>query len=59
MNTRPTYMHIHTGSVDIGEGWIQSYDPSELEMRGLTASEAFDEDHNEYLLNKPTPYIGE
>lgn len=52
MDTNPKiYMHVHTGSVDTREGWIaSSYDPSELDMRGLTASEAFAEDEGVTLI---------
>ena len=38
------YMHIETGSIDTKEGWINSYDPEELERRNLTARQAFIED---------------
>ncbi len=38
------YVHIHTGSADTAEGWINSYDKRELEARGLSADEAFSED---------------
>jgi hypothetical protein len=44
------YMHKETGSTDTREGWEASYDPEELEARGLTASEAFDEDEGETLI---------
>lgn len=38
------YMHVYTGSVDTKEGWIDSYYKEELELRGLTAEQAFKED---------------
>lgn len=38
------YMHKETGSTDDRDGWIASYTTEELEERGLTAEEAFDED---------------
>ena len=46
----PRYMHKETGATDTREGWEASYDPEELEARGLTAAEAFDEDEGETLL---------
>ncbi len=44
------YMHIVTGSTDTREGWIASYDTDELDARGLTAEEAFDEDEGVSLV---------
>lgn len=44
------YTHKETGSVDTREGWIASYDPQELEERGLTAEQAFDEDDGVSLI---------
>ena len=38
------FIHKETGSVDDRDGWITSYSAEELEERGLTAEEAFDED---------------
>lgn len=46
-----TYMHIHTGSVDTKEGWMESYDAEELAARGLTAEEAFIEDEGVTLIS--------
>ena len=39
-----TYIHVETGGKDTRQGWIESYDSEELEERGLTASEAFEQD---------------
>ena len=39
-----TYIHVETGGKDTRQGWIESYDSEELEERGLTASEAFNQD---------------
>jgi hypothetical protein len=44
------YMHKETGSVDTRENWECSYASEELEERGLTASEAFDEDKGKTLI---------
>lgn len=44
------YMHVETGSVDTRDGWISSYDPQELEDRGITAEQAFDEDEGVTLI---------
>jgi len=44
------YTHRETGSTDTREGWEASYDPQELKARSLTASEAFDEDEGETLI---------
>lgn len=38
------YIHSDTGAINTKEGWIESYDPEELEDRGLTADQAFAED---------------
>lgn len=38
------YIHAHTGMIDTREGWILSYLPEELEERGLTAEQAFEQD---------------
>jgi hypothetical protein len=38
------YAHIKTGCQDTRDGWISSYTDEELEERGLTAEQAFDED---------------
>lgn len=38
------YVHIMTGVINTRAGWESSYDPEELELRGLTAAEAFAED---------------
>jgi hypothetical protein len=44
------YIHIHTGAIDTREGWVASYDSEELEARGLTAEQAFDEDEGVTLV---------
>jgi hypothetical protein len=38
------YMHKETGNIDTREGWELSYDTQEIELRKLTAKQAFDED---------------
>jgi len=43
------YLHIITGSIDTKEGWIASYPAEELEVRGLTAYQAFEEDEGNTL----------
>ena len=50
--TKETFMHIVTGAIDSREGWIASYDTDELTARGLTASEAFDEDDGTTLIQQ-------
>lgn len=43
------YTHVVTGSMDTQEGWMSSYDPQELNVRNLTAEEAFEEDKGKTL----------
>jgi hypothetical protein len=43
------YIHSETGAQDDREGWIGSYDPEELEERGISAERAFDEDEGQTL----------
>lgn len=50
------YMHKETGSVDTREGWIESYGAEELEERGLTAEEAFEEDEGDTLIELDTTH---
>ena len=44
------YLHKETGSIDTRDGWIESYSQEELDERGLTAEEAFDEDASRTLI---------
>ena len=46
----PHYMHMQTGAVDVREEWIEAYSEEELERRGLTAEQAFQEDDGETLI---------
>jgi hypothetical protein len=48
--TQKLFTHVHTGAIDTQEGWVASYDSEELEQRGLTAEQAFDEDESTTLL---------
>ena len=50
---KKNYMHKETGSIDTREGWELSYDPEELDERGLTAAWAFDEDEGSTLIEIP------
>lgn len=50
MENAKMYMNIHTGSVDDREGWELSYGQDELDERGLTREEAFDEDEGGSLI---------
>ena len=50
--TEELYEHYVTGEVDTKEGWISSCDVEELELRGLTAEEAFAEDDEVTLFEK-------
>ena len=50
------YIHIHTGSIDTREGWIASYATEELDERGITAEQAFDEDEGVTLIEQPPEY---
>ena len=43
------YMHKETGSINTKENWVASYDPEELEERGLSAEEAFKADEGKTL----------
>ena len=46
------YTHKETGTTDTREGWLCSYDAEELEVRGLTAEEAFDADEGVTLFEE-------
>lgn len=50
------YIHIHTGSIDTRDGWIASYATEELDERGITAEQAFDEDEGVTLIEQPPEY---
>jgi len=49
------YTHEKTGAIDTKEGWICSYTLEELEERGLSAKQAFQEDLGETLFETPIP----
>ena len=53
------YEHRETGMVATREDWIASYDPEELEARGLTAEQAFGEDEGRTLYETDKPTEGE
>lgn len=44
MKNITTYTHTATGSQDTKDGWIASYSQEEIEERGMTAEECFEED---------------
>lgn len=43
-------MHIHSGAIATEDVWRESYDNEELEFRGLTIDEAFEEDYGNTLV---------
>ncbi len=38
------YLNVNTGCMDTKQNWVRVYTAEELEERGLTAEEAFEED---------------
>ncbi len=38
------YLNQNTGNIDTKDNWLYAYSAEELEERGLTAEEAFEED---------------